>query len=118
MNNMSDGGREDFIPRKRKGWSGQDMEISHTLEKMHEPDTVAAIDLKQFRNTKVGEGYQAKHVFRQRTGMESRTKIVDMSGETSKVEKKLRKENKMRKYLESAGVREFRRQLDKILNST
>mmetsp|Transcript_13495 Transcript_13495/g.20528 ORF Transcript_13495/g.20528 Transcript_13495/m.20528 type:complete len:116 (-) Transcript_13495:381-728(-) len=115
---MSDGSREDFIQRKRKGWNGQDMEISHKLEKMHEPDTFAAIDLTQFRNTKVGEGYQAKHVFRQKTGMERRTRIVDMSGETSKLKKKLSKENKMCKYLQSAGVREFRRQLDKILNST
>mmetsp|Transcript_25594 Transcript_25594/g.37813 ORF Transcript_25594/g.37813 Transcript_25594/m.37813 type:complete len:116 (-) Transcript_25594:7-354(-) len=115
---MSDKDTEDFIPRKRKGWDGQDMEMSHKREKTHESNAVAAVDLNQFRNTEVGQGYQAKHVFRQKTGMENKTKVVDMSRGASQKKASLIKDERLSKYLKCAGIREFRRQLEKIVNST
>lgn len=122
---MSD---EDVIPsgvlRKRKGWEGDEMELNHHKEKLREgtgDDTIVAVDLKQFQNHVVGEGYQAKHVVRQRSAVtQSQIKTLDMTHNTikfkSKPEKK--KNDKLLKYLRCNGMREFRRQLEEILKSS
>jgi hypothetical protein len=122
---MSD---DDRIPsgvlRKRKGWQGDEMELDHQREKLREGsrnDSVVAVDLKQFHNHKVGEGYQAKHVVRQKSGVtSSRVEIVDMSSKNrefkTKTEKK--RDEKLSTYLRSNAMREFRRQLEEILNSS
>ena len=122
---MSD---DDRIPsgvlRKRKGWQGDEMELDHQRENLREGprnDTVVAVDLKQFQNHKVGEGYQAKHVVRQKSGVtNSRVEIVNMSSKErefkSKTEKK--RDEKLSTYLRSNAMREFRRQLEEILNSS
>lgn len=122
---MSD---EDVIPsgvlRKRKGWEGDEMELNHQKEKLREgpgEETIVAVDLKQFQNHLVGEGYQAKHVVRQRSAVtQSQIKTLDMTHNTikfkSKPEKK--KNDKLLKYLRCNGMREFRRQLEEILKSS
>lgn len=114
------------VLRRRKGWGGEEMELSHVREKMRDSgstDDVVAVDLNQFRNTVVGEGYQAKHVVRQKSGVaQQQSKVVDMSSTTSKStrgggkkRKHSKKEERLAKYLRCAGVREFRRQLEELL---
>ena len=122
---MSDDDRIPFgVLRKRKGWEGDEMELSHTREKLREgarEDTAVAVDLKQFHNNKVGEGYQAKHVVRQRSGVpKSTVEIVDMSSKASKPKSKPEKkqDERLAKHLRCNGVREFRRQLEEILKSS
>jgi len=97
--------------RKRKGWDGAEMELAHKCENKFDSGEAAAVDLRQFHNTKVGEGYQAKHVIRQRTGKVKKVEILDMSQNTSQ------KDIKLKKYLQSDGIRDFRRLLEQILES-
>ena len=59
---------------RRKGavWEGEELELDHYREgrgsaNKKRKDASAAVDLSQFQNTVVGQGYQAKHVIRQRT---------------------------------------------------
>jgi len=109
---MYDSDTKEATSRKRKGWDGGEMELAHKCEKKFEPGEAAAVDLRQFHNTKVGEGYQAKHVFRQKTGIEKKVEIVDMSKKASQQDEKLKK------YLQSKGIRDFRRLLGQILDSS
>ena len=99
------------------------MELNHQREKLREGarnDTVVAVDLKQFQNHKVGEGYQAKHVVRQKSGVTNSTvEVVDLSSkEISFKTKEKIKEERLYKYLRSNAMREFRRQLEEVLNSS
>jgi hypothetical protein len=92
------------------------------------------VDLSQFRNEEVGKGYQAKHVVRQKEGKSSAGgDVVDMSGgKFSKVEgdrtkKRSNDDNtkhskrqatdseRLDAYLNCKGMRDFRREIDKIL---
>lgn len=85
--------------------------------------THAAVDLQQFRNDEVGKGYQAKHVVRQKGVPSKASGIVDMSQrkdesmETqtarSNAEESITKES----YLQCRGMRNFIREVDKILNT-
>ncbi|KAL7467103.1 hypothetical protein ACHAXS_007368 [Conticribra weissflogii] len=105
-----------------------------------EPSTV---DLSQFRNVEVGKGYQAKHVIRQRDALSKNSqKIVDMSGgkfanmreEDEDIQldscskkrentgcydgrklKKQQRETTIDSYLKCNGMRDFVKELDKIL---
>ena len=100
------------------------------------------VDLDQFRNTDVNKGYQAKHVIRQQTagdGGDSGGRVQDVamrtlpssrerSGTTTTTatttargasEKSGRKQaetadEKVDRYLKSAPMREFRRQLEEM----
>jgi hypothetical protein len=51
-----------------KGWQGSSMELTHQMESHRDQKAsqYAAVDIRQFQNTQVGKGYQAKHVVRQR----------------------------------------------------
>jgi hypothetical protein len=63
------------------GWDGDNMELEHLresgrllkdgkglpLQGSQSSSAYAAVDLSKFRNTEVGQGYQAKHVIRQKT---------------------------------------------------
>ena len=69
----------------------------------------AAVNLNQFRNTEVGQGYQAKHVVRQPSMGSDKVNIVDQrqapeAGETCKD----------RTYLRSSALRRFRMELEKF----
>ena len=57
--------------RLERGWQGSNMELEHQREMSlrvsgdGKQSTPVAVDLLQFHNTQVGQGYQAKHVIRQ-----------------------------------------------------
>ena len=99
----------------------------------------AAVDLSQFRNEEVGKGYQAKHVVRQREASTAASGVVDMSGgkfteqQTSAADKKRSRDDsnsrredlggrkkqhtdsRLKTYLKSKGMRDFMKEVDKIL---
>ena len=95
--------------------------------------THAAVDLSQFRNEEVGKGYKAKHVVRQRDVSSSVAMkgVVDMSGgaylstnkrcqDRRKKGEKIALDSKsdvpcFESYLRSKGVRDFIKEIDKIL---
>lgn len=108
------------------GATGRGLSISH-----------AAVDLTQFRNEEVGKGYKAKHVVRQRDASLSMTSVVDMSGgkfskqpatstkrNNDDKQNDTRDERKIepadvrhRTYLEYKGMRDFMKEIDKILQT-
>jgi hypothetical protein len=120
------------------GWQGDELELEHQRERIRsakdqDGDTHAAVNLSQFRNTVVGEGYQAKHVVRQATKKEDQIPVIDMSKPSSaraegrnkrhhddretrrKEDKKgSSTDDRVRRYLCCRGLREFRMELDKI----
>ncbi|KAG7363929.1 hypothetical protein IV203_037131 [Nitzschia inconspicua] len=133
--------------QKRKGWQGEELELEHRRQQMMakppsgtETTTVTAVDLNQFRNTEVGEGYQAKHVVRQRTAptvpvpfsspptmtntaaaaaaaaaeTHSRSTIHTAVVSTKTNQALLITKEAM---LENTGLREFRKEIEKILSS-
>jgi hypothetical protein len=77
----------------------------------------AAVDLSQFRNEEVGKGYQAKHVIRQAGTPSKASGIVDMS---KKDESKPKPKDTIEKetYLACRGMRNFIREVDKILENS
>ena len=85
--------------------------------------THAAVDLQQFRNDEVGKGYQAKHVVRQKGVPSKASGIVDMSQrkeesmatQTSRSNaESITKES----YLHCRGMRNFLREVEKILEKS
>eukprot|EP00590_Aulacoseira_subarctica_P010349 CAMPEP_0172430058 /NCGR_PEP_ID=MMETSP1064-20121228/52914_1 /TAXON_ID=202472 /ORGANISM="Aulacoseira subarctica , Strain CCAP 1002/5" /LENGTH=135 /DNA_ID=CAMNT_0013175849 /DNA_START=242 /DNA_END=645 /DNA_ORIENTATION=+ len=79
---------------RRKGavWEGEEMELDHYREgrgsaNKKRKDASAAVDISQFQNTVVGQGYQAKHVIRQRTNaatsIEKDQKLYQISDQAS-----------------------------------
>jgi hypothetical protein len=121
------------VLKSRGGWKGEELEFEHQREGLREPKertAAAAVDLQQFRNDEVGKGYQAKHVIRQRSGKESSDlKVVDMSKSKDGVKTKRKHREKSskesgdsktgprNKYLKSSGLRNFRKELEKIESS-
>jgi hypothetical protein len=111
--------------KRRRGWEGESMEMSHQMESGDKAKNSAGVDISQFRNFEVGKGYQAKHVIRQRTGESSQPamEIKDMTGSKEAVEEKEAKisvetlEDIRKSYIKSSGLREFRKEIEKILNS-
>lgn len=96
----------------------------------------AAVDLSQFRNEEVGKGYKAKHVVRQRdatVSAASTSAVVDMTGgKFSKTDIRTKRSDDTQKdnndgriaepvefhhgdFLESKGIRDFIKELHKIL---
>lgn len=69
----------------------------------------------QFRNEKVGEGYQAKHVVRQKKSSVEKVQIID---KTQPKKKKRRREEKkladLQRYLHCRGFREFRKEIEQM----
>ena len=88
-----------MIPKRRRGWEGEEMELQRDDEPTAGLSAHAAVDLQQFRNTEVGKGYQAKHVVRQRTGMESQNavKVQDMMTTSSATSSTRRKKEHNKK---------------------
>eukprot|EP00980_Cylindrotheca_fusiformis_P014199 scaffold3736_cov103-Cylindrotheca_fusiformis.AAC.1 len=106
---------------RKRGWGGGDMEMEHQQESSRKGkrQNVAAVNVRQFQNTIVGEGYQAKHVIRQPGQQADAAKLVDMTGgsnnrEDSKKEKVKSSFNR-NNYIECKGLREFRKEIEKIL---
>jgi hypothetical protein len=144
--NMSDNDKEE--PRVKKGWAGEEMEMSHRREQLRNTDHTrtsaqqyGTVNLEQFQNKEVGHGYQARGVIRQRTGLpSSNLNIVDMtmskknpqqekedtSASSSKEKRRKRKSKRKRsgkeiptdpteQFLRCTGLRDFRKELEKIL---
>jgi hypothetical protein len=112
--------------RRRGGWQGEEMEMTHQRDAFREDKSKAhaAVDISQFQNHEVGKGYQAKHVVRQRSGKESSSgKMQDMTGEASgKKTKELPAVSTISveerdSFIRSSPLREFRREIEKILSS-
>ena len=84
--------------------------------------THAAVDLQQFRNDEVGKGYQAKHVVRQKGVPSKASGIVDMSQRKDESMKTLTARSNAESitkesYLQCRGMRNFMREVNKILNT-
>jgi hypothetical protein len=132
----SDASDDDHLRRphqstRNRGWQGEQLELKHSLE----PKTskCVAVDLQQFRNTVVGQGYQAKHVVRQK-GLSDRLAETrkhpsndnSVSGMTAPKKRKSESERgdggpelsaettKLQRYLQCAGLRRFRKELANI----
>lgn len=128
----NDSQRPVALSRKR-GWGGEELEMNHTREQLRQGTSsdYAAVDLKQFHNTIVGVGYQAKGVVRQKYQLHEAVQVHDMRAdqnppkslsEPSKQEgvsshRKLSKLQRRERYIQCSGLREFRRQLEEILSS-
>ena len=95
---------------------------------MPEHEEHAAVDLSQFRNTVVGKGYQAKHVVRQKQGAaQAKVTIIDKTKPSEKQKPTPTKKDKSSKkkvdprvarYLQVAGLRQFRKELESIVQSS
>jgi hypothetical protein len=149
-----------FASRKReRGWEGQELEWNHQRRSggggggntTNNKSVSAAVDLGQFQNTVVGQGYQAKHVIRQ-PGIQGTTKgnvsatqerekdkdlkaksssssnttssksrsnnnTVEHKKEHDKVSSSTTGTTSLQLLLQSSGLRQFRREIESILNS-
>jgi len=77
----------------------------------------AAVDLSQFRNEEVGKGYQARHVIRQSGAPSKASGIVDVSKKDESKPKPKDTTTEMESALACRGLRNFIREIDKILES-
>ena len=115
-------------------------------EERMENQKFTTVDLSQFRNTEIGKGYQARGVIRQRnhSNEHSATKVVNMmeaqkkdglnnesshrqqqqqqhpssSNDVNRTNQTVTKHemNTPSEYLACKGIREFRKEIEKILN--
>lgn len=128
--NDSSGSEGPAMPRgvvnqRRRGWQGEELEMGHQQETLrsgkHKESTVAAVDIRQFQNHVVGEGYQARHVVRQPSANPaSNLQVKDMSGGAAfhhKKEKASKSDTGEREYMKNDGLREFRKEIESILAS-
>jgi hypothetical protein len=118
--------------KRQRGWQGEHLELNHSADACSAKEAVVAVDLNQFRNTVVGQGYQAKHVIRQK-GLTSApvSKVTIDKGDDAVENKKQRKsteydsrqtnsvdqakgKSKLQAYLKCEGLRKFRKELAKI----
>jgi len=116
------------------------MEMEHARDSWNQPKTkegVVAVNLEQFRNYQVGEGYQAEFVVRQKTGHDEVTSkataattsksVSDKKTYDEKDRKRAKREKKRKseeekqhpllKYLQCEGLRRFRKEIQKIEES-
>ena len=115
-----------IVRQQRRGWQGEELEIDHQREsiqsgKSKEAVTVA-VDIGQFQNHVVGEGYQAKHVVRQPSAKPrgARLQVKDMTGGAKFSDDNREPEktdNGDRSYIQNAGLRAFRKEIESILAS-
>ena len=99
-----------------------DFPIDHQRETLQNSGNAkaahAAVDLSQFRNEEVGKGYQAKHVIRQAGATSKTSGIVDMSkNEKDESKPKPKEATTTETYLACRGMRNFIREIDKILEN-
>ena len=110
---------------KSRRWEGDSMEMDHQRESFREDKSkaVTAVDIRQFQNTVIGEGYQAKHVVRQATAPQSVTSIKDMTGgcrgklqttDPSSMTQGIELDTE--RLLQNDGLRAFRKEIENLLN--
>ena len=109
---------------RQRGWQGEELEMAHKREGLatgrDKKSTAAAVDIQQFQNHDVGQGYQARHVVRQPSAHTSnRMEVRDMSGGkfNEKEETKKIVDSGDREYLQNKGLRDFRKEIESILAS-
>ena len=111
------------VVSQRRGWEGEELEMNHQQEifRSGKGDSVVAVDIRQFQNTVVGEGYQARHVVRQPSANPpTAMKVRDMTGSSfgpQAVEKISRQDDGKRNYIENDALREFRKEIELILST-
>lgn len=109
------------VIRQRGGWEGEELEMRHQQEvfRSGRDPAIAAVDIRQFQNHVVGEGYQARHVVRQPTVSDPSTmKIKDMTGDKvfrQEATKTGRLDTGERNYIDNDGLREFRKEIESLL---
>ena len=109
------------VSSHRGVWQGETLEMEHQQEafRNEKRNIAAAVDIKQFQNNVVGEGYQAKHVIRQPSANQAPKMVVrDMTG--AKKSGKGAEDSisiDRDEFLKNAGLREFRREIENILSS-
>lgn len=116
--------RPDGFSRVRRGSEGDHMELERE-NPIEDGASFAAVELEQFRNHQIGVGYQAKHVIRQKSAQNEPIVTHDMTG-SKQAEVKLKSTRKpesertsrLQQYLQSAGLRKFRKELSSIESST
>lgn len=116
---------------KKRGWAGEELEMEHRND--HAPkEDYAAVNIKQFQNTEVGTGYQARGVVRQKTSGATQSNVRDMTAKSapadSAAERKrledtkattgtANKRKKLDEYMKCEGIREFRKEIEQLLAS-
>ena len=109
--------------RTQRGWAGSNIELQRD-DDIQEFKANAAVDLNQFRNTQIGVGYQAKHVVRQRSNPKPTMVVTDLRSNLKKRKSDEVHENdniqlaRLRHYLNNVGLRNFRRELASIEESS
>ena len=104
------------------------MELQHKQNQQDDStiNVSAAVDLKQFQNTQVGIGYQAKHVIRQRTAttgtatndLKSKKKITMMHDNSNGVDSvQVVTVTGKEEFLRNNGLRMFRKEIENILST-
>lgn len=159
------------VIRSRKGWMGDEMEMEHQRQsskkrtatddedddddgnngsssKRQQRYGPTAVDIRQFQNHVVGEGYQARHVIRQKTvntgtstfnsahgttatRIRSSAKVVDMTGGVFKNKNGTGTDTMIPStssssflnqdpsdYIKNKSLRQFRLEIEKILSSS
>lgn len=107
--------------KRQRGWQGEELEMEHKKQSHEKLSQAAAVDIRQFQNHKVGEGYQARHVIRQRSAHSGNDmQVQDMSGGkfTEKKEPEKLVDTGDRNYLRNKGLRDFRKEIESILASS
>ena len=122
-----------ILRTSKRGWAGEELELEHRKEQ-NSREEYAAVNIKQFQNTEVGTGYQARGVVRQKTAAgASQSSIRDMTAKTDtkiveSTEKQKRptevnengaesKRKRLEEYLSCDGIREFRKEIEQLLAS-
>ena len=129
------------VSKRNRGWQGEQLELQHAriTTADADKDSVVAVDLNQFRNTVVGQGYQAKHVIRQRgifltassgpaaskpndeplpvDHASKKRKSSHVDGQNSNIARKDTPKSRTEMYFGCAGLRKFRKELAKIEKS-
>ena len=129
---------DDGVPRgvlpapgsRKRGWDGGHLEMEHQVESLRQnkSSAVAAVDVRQFHNVEVGEGYKARHVVRQpsaarRDAAPSKKSRDATSGGSSSCADgdaagaPAAAARDVEKLLRNDGLRAFRREIEKILSS-
>lgn len=118
---------------KRRGWDGNHMELQREQPTAENLASHVAVNLEQFRNEKIGVGYQAKHVIRQRSVPDTSVVINNMTKDaTSNIQvlakRKHEKINnadrepkpiaRLQKYLKCENLRKFRKELASMESSS
>jgi hypothetical protein len=126
-----------FMPvgfsNKRHGWDGDHLEYEREEPTFESKSSHVAVDLEQFRNQKIGVGYQAKNVIRQRSvphssvvihnrtlhsTSSSNSKKRKSDESDTKLEMEVSLEDRLQKYIMCKGMRKFRNELASIESST